>query len=123
MKQSTTSVTLRDIAHEVGVSITTVSRILNGREMGVPIRDEAGQHRRVVGVTDRIARRRVPGVYADSVAGTRLAMDHLWSLGHRRIVCLADPGTSDGPLRASEYERYMREHGAADELHVYFTTQ
>ena len=37
------TVTLRDVAHGSGVSITTVSRILNGRESGVPIRDETRQ--------------------------------------------------------------------------------
>ena len=35
------------------------------------------QHRYVVGVTDRAARRNYPGVYADSVRGTQLALDHL----------------------------------------------
>src|SRR5947209_9164409 len=40
MKSSPSSVTLRDVAQQAGVSITTVSRILNGREMGVPIREE-----------------------------------------------------------------------------------
>jgi transcriptional regulator with XRE-family HTH domain len=34
------SVTLRDVAKDSGVSITTVSRILNGRASGLPIRDE-----------------------------------------------------------------------------------
>ncbi len=83
----------------------------------------AEQHRHVVGVTDRIARRQVPGVYGDSVVGTQLAMDHLWGLGHRNIVCVSDPRTSDGPLRAEVYERYMRERGAGDRVRVYFTTQ
>ena len=32
------TVTLRDVAERSGVSITTVSRILNGRETGVPVR-------------------------------------------------------------------------------------
>ncbi len=69
------------------------------------------QHRYVVGVTDRVARRQVPGVYGDSVAGSRLALEHLWSLGHRRIACASDTRTSDGRLRMELYERFMREHG------------
>ena len=40
--------------------------------------DLAERHLYVVGVSDRIERRRVPGVYVDNVAGTKLAMDHLW---------------------------------------------
>src|SRR5258707_9103189 len=186
MKTPTTAVTLKDIAAKCGVSITTVSRILNGRDTGVPIREETRQrviaaaaelgyrpnllarglrgssslllgviardisdpfhiqilqgihnaatrrgyrlflghvdyrpdvavtyssmfeqshadgiivigdiegddkvlkvlrqqHPYVVGVTDRVARRNFPGVYADNEQGTLLALEHLWNLGH-----------------------------------------
>src|SRR5689334_23725202 len=40
MKSSRSAVTLKDIAEKVGVSVTTVSRILNGRATGIPIRPE-----------------------------------------------------------------------------------
>ena len=219
--------TLKDVATEAGVSITTVSRILNDRESGVPIRQatrdrvlgvaaelgyrpnllarglrgsrssllgviardmsdpfhiqilrginevarqrdhrvflghvdyqpeaaiaygsmfenshadgiivmgdiEAGEvaldtlaekHRFVVGVTDRTSRRQIPGVYADSVAGTDLAMDHLWGLGHRGIVCVSDNRTYDGRLRIERYEQYMHRHGAGDRIQVFITDQ
>jgi LacI family transcriptional regulator len=221
------STTLRDVADRSGVSITTVSRILNNRESGVPIREETRQrvrtaakalgyqpnllarglrgsrssllgviardvsdpfhiqilrgvnevsrsrryrlflghvdyrpeeavaygsmfehshadgiivigdleggdaaldvlaerHRFVVGVTDRTSRRQIPGVYADSAAGSRLALDHLWGLGHRAISCVSDWRTYDGRLRIETYERYMREHGVADRIRVYVTDQ
>jgi DNA-binding LacI/PurR family transcriptional regulator len=224
---SQVTVTLRDVAHGSGVSITTVSRILNGRASGVPIRDEtrqrvlavaaelgyrpnllarglrgsrssllgviardisdpfhiqilrgineasrvrdyrlflghvdyrpdvalsyssmfesshadgiivigdmdggdetldqlAAQHRYVVGVTDRTTRRQVPGVYGDSVAGTALALEHLWELGHRAILCVSDSRTYDGRLRIDLYERFMRERGAADRIGVFITDQ
>ena len=220
-------VTLRDVAERAGVSITTVSRILNGRETGVPIRDDtrqrilaaaeelgyrpnmlaralrgsrsqllgvivrdisdpfhiqvlrgideaardreyhlflghldwrpteaavfgsmfeqshadgiiligdmvggdatldalAARHPYIVGVTDRVSRRRVPGVYADNDVGTRLALDHLWSLGHRDIICVVDERMADGPFRASVYERYLRDHDAADRVRVYHASQ
>jgi LacI family transcriptional regulator len=221
------TVTLRDVAQGAGVSITTVSRILNGRETGVPIREEtrqrviaiaaelgykpnllarglrgsrssllgviardvsdpfhiqilrgindaarareyrlflghvdyrpdialsyasmfesshadgiivigdieggdetldqlAGNHPSIIGVTDRTARRQIPGVYGDSVAGTRLAMEHLWELGHRSILCVSDDRTYDGRLRIDLYERFMREHGVGDRIRVYVTDQ
>ena len=225
--QKDQSVTLRDVAHKSGVSVTTVSRILNNRETGVPIRSETRerilaaarelgyrpnllarglrgspssllgviardisdpfhiqilrginetsrargyrmflghvdyrpqeavtyssmfeyshadgiivigdfeggdstlepvveQHRFVVGVTDRTSRRKIPGVYADSAAGTELAMDHLWQLGHRAITCVSDDRTADGRLRLERYQRYMREHGAAEHIQVFITDQ
>jgi LacI family transcriptional regulator len=83
----------------------------------------AAQHRFVVGVTDRTTRRQIPGVSADSVAGTRLAMDHLWDLGHRAVICVSDSRTYDGRLRIDQYEHYMREHGAAEHIRVFITDQ
>ncbi|HUH07408.1 MAG TPA: LacI family DNA-binding transcriptional regulator [Egibacteraceae bacterium] len=217
---------LRDVAEAAGVSITTVSRILNGRESGVPIReqtrsrvlaaaaelkyrpnllarglrgssssllgviardisdpfhiqilkginetvqgrdyrlflgnadyrpeiavaygsmfershadgiivigdlqggdaalDQLGQqHRYLIGVTDRTQRRQVPGVYGDSLRGTHLAMEHLWDLGHRSIICVSDNRTDDGRLRATVYEKFMRDHDAPDSAIKSYTT-
>ncbi len=219
--------TLRHVAHEAGVSITTVSRVLNGRETGVPIRADtreriiataadlgyrpnllaralrgsrssllgvivrdiadpfhvqilrglndvarereyrlflghvdyrpevaaiyasmfeqshadgivligdlqgadatldalADRHRYVVGVSDRIGRRRVPGVYVDNAVGTHLALDHLSGLGHRNIICVADERMVDGPLRAEVYQQWMRKRGTAGAARIYYTTQ
>jgi LacI family transcriptional regulator len=216
-------VTLRHVAGASGVSITTVSRILNGRESGVPIRDEtrqrvlavaaemgykpnllarglrgsrssllgviardisdpfhtqilrginaaaqardyrlflghvdyrpdvaltygsmfershadgiiiigdidgadstlevfAEQHRYVLGVTDRTERRQIPGVYADSRLGTKLALEHLWDLGHRAIVCVSDVLTFDGRLRIDLYKQFMQDRGVADRIEVH----
>ena len=216
---------MRDVAQDSGVSITTVSRILNGRETGVPIREETRirvlavaaqlgytpnllarglrgnrssllgviardisdpfhlqilrgineaarareyrlflghvdyrpemaiaygsmfershadgiiligdleggdaaldiltqQHRYVVGVTDRTERRQVPGVYSDPVSGTNLAMEHLWALGHRAIICVSDARTYDGRRRIEVYEQFMHEHGQAAHIQVHIT--
>lgn len=80
-----------------------------------------GRHRYVVGVSDRTTRRSFPGVYSDSVLGSNLAMDHLWSLGHRNIICVTDPALQDGQLRADVYSRYMHEHGVAEHICIYLT--
>ena len=225
--RSVATITLRDVARSSGVSVTTVSRILNGRESGVPIREEtrsrvltaaatlgykpnllarglrgsrssllgvmardiadpfhiqilrgindvarahdhrlflghldyrpdvaltygsmfershadgiiligdlegddaaldviAQQHRYVIGVTDRTTRRQIPGVYSDSTEGTRLALEHLWELGHRSIVCVSDRRTHDGRMRIERYERFMRDHSAGDRIAVFVTDQ
>jgi LacI family transcriptional regulator len=227
MKTPSAPVTLKDIAKKSGVSITTVSRILNHRDTGIPIRDETRKrvvsvaeemgykpnllarglrgsnsslvgviardisdpfhiqilrginaaaakrsyrmflghvdyrpdvavaygsmfeqshadgiiiigdiegdeaaldvltrkHPHVVGATDRVARRKFPGVYADSVLGTKLALDHLWNLGHRNIICISDPRIHDGRLRVEVYQDYMREHGIEKKIRVYMTSQ
>ncbi len=83
----------------------------------------AQQHRHVVGVSDRVSRRHFPGVYGDSVGGTQVALEHLWELRHRRIICVADPSLQDSQLRADVYSRFMHEHGAADRIHVYLTSR
>lgn len=83
----------------------------------------AQQHRFIVGVADRSDRRQIPGVYGDSRLGTQLAMDHLWDLGHRRIICVSDSRTYDGRLRIDCYEQYLRGHGATDQIRVFITDQ
>jgi len=221
------AVTLKDIAKKTGVSITTVSRILNGRDTGVPIREETRQrvvsaaaelgyrpnllarglrgsrssllgvimrdisdpfhvqilqgihdaaaqrgyrlflghadfradvavaygsmfeqshadgiilvgdiegdevvlelltrqHQFVIGVTDRTTRRKYPGVYTDNAQGTQLALEHLWNLGHRAIICVSDPRIRDGRFRVEVYRQFMREHGVEDKMRVYMTSQ
>jgi DNA-binding LacI/PurR family transcriptional regulator len=220
-------ITIKDIAAQAGVSTTTVSRILNGRDTGIPIKDETrervisvanelgyrpnlmarslrgsrssllgvimrdisdpfhiqilrgihngatrrgyrlflghvdyrpdvaiaygamfeqshadgiiiigdiegdeealniliSQHPYTVGTTDRVERRKYPGVYTDNVLGTRLALDHLWSLGHRNIVCVSDPSNRDGRHRVDVYQQFMREHGIEDRVRFYMTSQ
>lgn len=220
-------ITLKDIAQQAEVSTTTVSRILNGRETGVPIREETRQKvlsiaaelgyrpnlmaralrgnrsfllgvlaqnitsrfhsqilrglsetaversyrvflghvqrqvniavdygsmfeqshadgilivgqldgdkdgldqltqppRNVVGVSDRIEGQTFPGVYGDSVVGTQLGLDHLWALGHRRIMCVFDPSLADGVLRAEVYQRYMDAKGVGEHIHLVTTSR
>jgi DNA-binding LacI/PurR family transcriptional regulator len=81
------------------------------------------QHRYVVGVSDRTHRRTFPGVYADSVLGTRLALDHLWNLGHRNILYVTDPTLQDALPRAEVYAEYMREHSVGEDARIIHTSR
>ena len=65
-------VTLRDVAERAGVSITTVSRILNGRETGVPIRDATRE--RILAAAADLGYR--PNMLARALRGSRS-----WLLG------------------------------------------
>lgn len=64
------TITLRDIAQRAGVSVTTASRILNGRETGLPIRDET--RRRVVSVADELGYR--PNFFARALRGSQSSL-------------------------------------------------
>lgn len=86
--------------------------VIGDMEGGDPALDIlAQQHRYIVGVTDRTGRRQIPGVYGDSIAGTGLALEHLWRLGHRHIACVSDELTNDARRRIEIYEGFMRDRG------------
>lgn len=57
-------------------------------------------------------------VTQDDAAGIRLALDHLESLGHRRIAHLAGKGGRTFTIRREAYEAWMREHGLAEHVAV-----
>lgn len=91
---------------------------------GEPALDSFAQHHHnVVGITDRTARLHFPGVYGDSVRGTALALEHLWGLGHRSIICVSNDRTADSRLRIDLYQQFMREHGAGESISVHVTDQ
>ncbi|GAA4055709.1 LacI family DNA-binding transcriptional regulator [Actinomadura miaoliensis] len=65
----------------------------------------------------------------DDDTGARLAVEHLISLGHRRIAHIAHRDNSRARpadllhvIRAETYDRVMREHGLADEIAVVTTS-
>ena len=93
------TVTLRDVAHGSGVSITTVSRILNGRESGVPIREETRE--RV------LARRRRAGLQAEP-ARPRPARQPQLAAGRHRPRHLATRSTSRSCAASTTHRRGAR---------------
>ncbi|MEP7286435.1 MAG: LacI family DNA-binding transcriptional regulator [Chloroflexota bacterium] len=79
------------------------------------------KHRHIVGVVDLKKHREFPGVYTDNILGARLALDYLWDLGHRHIICVAEQGAYDRVLRVQEYQRWVHEHDL-DEFGRVFNT-
>ena len=79
--------TLRDVAQASGVSITTVSRILNGRESGVPIRDETRQ--RVLAVAAEMGYK--PNLLARGLRGSRSSLLGVIARDISRPVPYPDP--------------------------------
>ncbi len=58
----------------------------------------------------------VSSITADDASGVRLAVDHLASLGHRRIAHLAGPeNTSTGVVRARAFRGAVRDLGLDDD--------
>ena len=54
----------------------------------------------------------IPSVVVFPPESVRLLLDHLVSLGHRRIDCLNTQGEDDViRARSSVWERYLKEHG------------
>lgn len=64
------AITLRDVAERSGVSITTVSRILNDRETGVPVRDST--RKRILAAASELGYK--PNLLARALRGSRSSL-------------------------------------------------
>ena len=82
------------------------------------LQEVAGEIPTVTVTRDDIAIARMDMVCNDDVAGARLAVDHLVSLGHERIVCLSGGDNPVSHSRARGYLEAMADHGLADQAHV-----
>ncbi|MBG6085258.1 LacI family DNA-binding transcriptional regulator [Zhihengliuella flava] len=60
----------------------------------------------------------VDSVYPDDAAGTRLALEHLLGLGHRRIAHLTGPAVTGYTTRRDTYVSVMTERGLTPEVIV-----
>jgi LacI family transcriptional regulator len=62
-------------------------------------------------VTTDVPYKSVPLIYSDNRQGSRLAINHLYDLGHRRIAHIAGPATSvAGKERLEGYLEGLKEH-------------
>ena len=82
------------------------------------LQEVAGEIPTVTVTRDDIAIARMDMVCNDDVAGARLAVDHLVSLGHERIVCLSGGDNPVSHSRARGYLEAMADHGLADQAHI-----
>ncbi|MFN8421434.1 MAG: LacI family DNA-binding transcriptional regulator [Anaerolineae bacterium] len=72
------------------------------------------KHQHIVAIVNYARHRKYPGVYADDAFCADMALDHLWSLGHRRIYCVAEQHAEDRRIRVQSYQKWMQAHGLAE---------
>ena len=82
------------------------------------LREVAGEIPTVTVTRDDIAIPRMDMVCNDDVEGGRIAVDHLVSLGHRRIVCLSGGDNPVSHSRAQGYLEAMAAHGLSDHAQI-----
>lgn len=82
------------------------------------LREIASEVPTVTVTRDDIAIDRMDRVCNDDVAGGHMAVDHLVSLGHRRIVCLSGGDNPVSHARARGYREAMADHGLTSLAHV-----
>jgi LacI family transcriptional regulator len=67
-------------------------------------------------INRRLQNQDVPSVTPDDASGAMMAVEHLLSIGHRRIAHLAGPqDTSTGLVRTQGYREALRSHGIEDD--------
>jgi len=70
-------------------------------------------------INRRLSSNEVPSVTPDDATGAAMAVEHLVSLGHRRIAHIAGPqDTSTGLVRSRGYRDALREHGLEDDAEL-----
>ncbi len=83
------------------------------------IRTLPDYQRRIVALSRGVPDKDIPCVGIDNAAGTRDALQYLYGLGHRNILHISGPRTSDVfQARARAYEGFMREKGLSEYCRV-----
>src|SRR5436190_27773 len=109
------AVTIHDVAARAGVSVATVSRVLNRKEI---VREETTNQ--VLAAAKQLPRdlpmvllnssdERHPAITIDNYGGARAMMRHLAGLGHKRIAFITGPASNaDSRDRLRGYRQSMR---------------
>ncbi|MEJ6507665.1 MAG: LacI family DNA-binding transcriptional regulator [Microbacteriaceae bacterium] len=85
--------------------------LISHRLTATMLREIAADVPTVTVTRDDISLPRMDMVCNDDVAGAKLAVDHLVSLGHSRIVCLSGGDNPVSHSRSQGYTEAMAEHG------------
>lgn len=72
--------------------------------------DELSQYGTPFVTVARGTKAATPSVNVDEQAGTRIALDYLLELGHRRIACMASLALAGVGERVDEYKRFVKKH-------------
>src|SRR5258706_286523 len=112
---------MKEVAREAGVSVATVSRVINGQG---PIRDATRRRNRgalranvpenfpVVLLNSAGGGRSFDTIAVDNFGGAAAMVRHLAGLGHRRVALIAGPpGNRDASERLRGYREAMRSVG------------
>ena len=114
--------------HESSLIDTLVSRGVDGliiasvRRQDEAVKNAAEQGVQIVTVNRRLDDTEVPSVVSDDEAGIRAMLDHLVSLGHRRIAHIGGPQSlSTGQIRYLAFKDSLNGFGLTDsECPVHF---
>ncbi|MEX0667296.1 MAG: substrate-binding domain-containing protein [Acidimicrobiia bacterium] len=98
-------------ALETLLQLRTDGVVLTGPAIEEQVVRKVARETPVVVATRDSRSRSFDSVVADDVAGARLAVEHLISLGHRRISHLSGGDGAGAANRRSGYETVMDEHG------------
>ena len=99
------------VALETLLELQTDGLILAGTLLDTKTIDEAGKAVPIVLIARATRSRVVDSVSGDDRAGARLAVDHLVSLGHRRIAHIDGGGGAGARRRQAGYAAAMKKHG------------
>lgn len=113
-------VTLRQSKREAQLAKQLLTGVVDGiitvtGSIPKPIQSMPGFERKVVAISRTVPHEGVTCVTIDNASATREVMQHLYEMGHRRIVYIGGPTYSETyRARSAAYADFMREKGLAE---------